>query len=512
MARQVDFISTSNSHKRYHHPLSPRFAVYTKCSSIEANKTHNLLTEAQQKYLYNFISPAGIELPPNLTDSDDNLKKNLVQSFRKICTQLISKSIPFDVGIKSLKELKKILYKGSISRIGFSDPLSTLGTFFLGRCNEVDDQRISGNLVARVESFEDRAETLSELGRNVLGEVKAALTQQDWNKIENLLPNIKAPHLEYFKPINVSPDNLAKLLKATSSLHLSDGCSQQCKHCNLSPVAKVRSLPFNYLLMLANLVKQSGQSMSNEKFRAYPNTGSHLYLYHDSEPFDYYDPLYKADLGDAINCLAKMHPKQKLYITTRGWYLGNKIAERAASKLIEKGSAKYPNLSIRYSLDLHNIRSNLFRYFLRVMSHLKTLRHSITEEIVSSATQEQKSLLENFQTLLSKLVPPPLNKMLSGNNIFTVSTVSNSRAEKSYSSSATYDVADCMYGYHIRADGTIVFKAQKSPENDGLKHKIDSAEITKLWQGSIETPKPRLLSSTSTGLPEFNPEHFFASV
>lgn len=174
--------------------------------------------------------------------------------------------------------------------------------------------------------------------------------------------------------------------------------------------------------------------------------------YYDSDPFDYRDGTFlhsdgtPADYGDAVKLLAnQIYP---IYITTAGWNLDNKLAKKAALKIVGMDRRLLSNVRISVNpyeqLALRDIDS----YGKSMIDVIETLRPVNPEILLYDA--------EDFK--YTTLVDIPIEKQFTDLQISRPIVSSYSGHVEDPEHKEDPDVMSCMPGYFLEPkiiNGTI---------------------------------------------------------
>ncbi|OGG00935.1 hypothetical protein A3D78_05725 [Candidatus Gottesmanbacteria bacterium RIFCSPHIGHO2_02_FULL_39_14] len=189
----------------------------------------------------------------------------------------------------------------------------------------------------------------------------------------------------------------------------------------------------------------------------------YLTNYYDSDSFDYvstsmiHEDGTPADYGDVCRALAsEIRP---IHITTAGWVRGNKIAERAAKKIVElyKQNPAYfyhPRISVNKSE--RRAERNLDEYLEDMKATILALKEMIPEVLLISDPGNQSDdefknkVINPLKEWLKKEGQPAWTKEGLGK----VSHFSG-RAAENHKEENDEDNANCMPGYHIWPNGEI---------------------------------------------------------
>lgn len=191
--------------------------------------------------------------------------------------------------------------------------------------------------------------------------------------------------------------------------------------------------------------------------------------YYDSDPFDYRDGSFlhedgsPADYGDVLAALAsKLQP---IHITTAGWSRHNRIAQRAAEKIVAL-TQKNPDLleSTRVSVNKYEMRARTNRTeycedMKQVMQTLMAAPKQLSWDNVLFFGLDDPSFVEEVVDPLKEFIKD--KKIHAGWAEPEVSFYSGTM-ERSEHKDDHHDVMACMPGYHIWPDGTVAYQKYES--------------------------------------------------
>ncbi len=187
--------------------------------------------------------------------------------------------------------------------------------------------------------------------------------------------------------------------------------------------------------------------------------------YYDSDPLDYKDRDFlhndgtPADFGDVAKILATVD--RPIHITTAGWSRTDKIAQRAAEKLVALGPDffSFPRISVnqfeiraRKDIDVYiSDTINTIRTLLPLSPQVNTFGDAafvslMKQKLEMGLTAEEKNKIQ--------IVNGRVISSFSGNN------------EDLKHKETDHDVMACMPGYHIWPNGNIAI--QKKVLRDGV--------------------------------------------
>ncbi len=360
---------------------------------------------------------------------------------------------------------------------------------------EVRDER-PVSLATRLRYFERQRNHLSEPGLDVLGRLQTEAQANRLELVQDLFPSARNPHLEYFKPLAVRDAEVRLTLADLSNLRVTQGCSQGCSHCYFSPSRNVTVMPYYRILQLFECCKKTGfPRISKDRFT----------LYYDTEMFDYYDPLFDADIGDVLTSILDQFPQQEIHVTTRGWYLGDRIGPRAAEKIQDLWRRKRSNIDVRVSLDLFNTKGDEVRYIVRMVHVLSTFAGGsilIGASAGNDNRDETSAVVELIRSLASHL-----HGISSTYEHGGIGVTSQMGRAKKIETGQRHDVGYCMFGCNITPDGKVEQKVRNVhaaplirdssvPDADVVAHKFNPTGVA-LWDPT-EPLKAILPSPTGT--------------
>lgn len=195
--------------------------------------------------------------------------------------------------------------------------------------------------------------------------------------------------------------------------------------------------------------------------------------YYDSDPFDYRDVFFPhedgtpADFGDVCKVLASKG--RPIHITTAGWRQNNKVAQRAAYKIVELYKQNPSVLSLpRISINpTHKLaQKDLVEYVAMMKNVIFSLRDIhpmiLVFEETNKESEYQKVVIEEIERFIKEEIDPLFNKQRLEIRKQAVSNFSG-RARDYEDALVDNDVMACMPGYHILPDGTVL-KQGSSPK------------------------------------------------
>lgn len=208
-----------------------------------------------------------------------------------------------------------------------------------------------------------------------------------------------------------------------------------------------------------------------------------IHNYFDSDAFDYRDHTFlhkdgtPADYGDIVRLLAT--EKRPVHITTAGWPLNDKVAQRAAEKIValHKENPKLlinPRISVAETNRMMGRKGNT-AYLDAIKNVIGTLIE-IDPEIL---TFYEKNMVEGYY--FQKQVIDPLrlfhlqiyrgspNDAKKRFKKPKISYFSGRHIENQQPEEKDHDVTACMPGYHIWPDGTVAEQKILFDRNNKLK-------------------------------------------
>jgi len=428
---------------------------------------------------------------------------------------------------KSLEELREIsLYAwGQIRRHelwegGFVGHILGLVEFVPGISlmtkNEVQDSRPHITFRQRVKLFKKMKKYLSEEGKAYLEELLKSVRENDkeaLNRLKKGFPSVANPHPEYFNEMQTPEIGFEKIAEELACLKVTENCSHGCKHCALPSGSYVKIMPFYRIMQLLEAFLDNTNDGIQNRFSALTlkaprDFGTNIYyednsnrlgqdgitLYFDNEAFDYYDPLYDADLGDVIAAVMFYFPEQRIHITTRGGYLGDEIALRAAKKIAGLMEQEY-DIDLRVSINLYDLPRGVKHYVKRMAEFLDALQGPpITLHTVCDSKNRYQT-----EDVLNAIVKRTTNKNVTfdyergtAERLFTVFAIGRGR---NLPSDNTNDIGACMYGFHIEPNGIVKRNSEIIIDDNSSSHAMSDAGIS-LWDKKEAIPailprKPR---------------------
>jgi hypothetical protein len=203
--------------------------------------------------------------------------------------------------------------------------------------------------------------------------------------------------------------------------------------------------------------------------------------YYNNDVFDYFDKSFPhedgapADYGDVFTaCASDIRP---IHITTAGWNRKNKIAQKAAEKIINK-CRENPRLKdmIRISISHgeRNARRNLDDYRENMKEVIAILMQTSSvksrDKIIFYSDPREPEDNEFIEKVVSPLQSYIVNKHMPVVIVDTpISRFSGRLA--SDTSRDDHDGSCCQPGVHIWPDGTIAYQAYTFSENGSMEIK-----------------------------------------
>ncbi|MFA5811025.1 MAG: hypothetical protein WC956_01680 [bacterium] len=139
------------------------------------------------------------------------------------------------------------------------------------------------------------------------------------------LPTVKTPHLELFRRPSIEPFEMSLRLKDPFYvLEINEGCENGCTFCDAFTPRQTRFMPYPMILGLAESIRAINGDLAL-------NCGN-------SDPMQYRDTVFGADLGDVMRSVKDIYRHDMLYcFQTHGWPRGHRFARSAAEKLYRMG-------------------------------------------------------------------------------------------------------------------------------------------------------------------------------
>ncbi len=185
--------------------------------------------------------------------------------------------------------------------------------------------------------------------------------------------------------------------------------------------------------------------------------------YYDSDPFDYRDTAFlhedglPADYGDVVKAIASQ--RRKVHITTAGWPLSDKIAQRGAEKLSSSSAhlLATPRISV-HPYEKGTSHGDASKYRESMERVLKTLAPTKPEILFfKEPLTDSPEELEKVEKFKKEALDPlyklckELDLPIKGTRLSRYS----GRAESADKKEKEHDVMSCMPGTHILPDGSI---------------------------------------------------------
>jgi hypothetical protein len=396
---------------------------------------------------------------------------------------------------------------------------------------------------------------LSREGEDLKERMRSAINEGDTSEIEacqKLTPTVECPRLEIFEDFQLPPEELRRILfEDLENVQVSKGCRHQCTYCGAEAGKKVTFMPFAAILKIAEIRKpflerkleawQTWTSIIKEKtgvdvtgglygfngdqlnilkeeFKNFPERDLLLKRggpdedhsprsweldvrrtmsnYFDSDPFDYRDSAFLhedgavADYGDVFNALAS--EAAPIHITTAGWPINDKVAQRAAEKIVESCKVNPRLLSgIRISVKKYEVmaRRDLGKYLRDMENVLRTL-NPIEPQVLfyyDETDPEDSEFIEKVVVPLRSLMKQISTSKLQGRD-------KGLPFYKDAAHDGNLDLMACMPGIHLWPDGTIARQAdpQWIPQKDN-----PSARSFMVPNGSRPTPTGKKLFASA---------------
>ncbi len=206
----------------------------------------------------------------------------------------------------------------------------------------------------------------------------------------------------------------------------------------------------------------------------------HITNFYDSDVFDYRDTTFPhadgtpADYGDVIKALAsRMRP---IHITTAGWPRADKVAQRAAEKIVSMDGYRELTSQTRISINKFEYRAkrDLEEYLEDMKNVIYTLRRLVPQILLfyEKDNPEDQEFIKKVIEPLTEFIDEGIDGFLAtgfhGDNIKLgtivaprISYFSGPLADEEHKDDH-HDVAACMPGTHIWPDGTIAIQ-KKDP-------------------------------------------------
>jgi len=279
--------------------------------------------------------------------------------------------------------------------------------------------------------------------------------------------------------------NISDMCSDINTISITQGCSHSCKHCYFEAKRRVKVMPFNRIIGLLEAAKKERKQKGLDVTIL---DGESITLYWDSETFDYYDPAHDADAGDVCEEILRCFPNQKIHITTRGWYIGDKIAQRAAHKIRKLAEDHPDQISLRLSVDLYDTRAGITSYIRRMVNFLDFFA-TVPVLLNISADHSNKTATEKVLGIIFTLT---INRKINfADGIEEAHFVSPWGRASNLPSEATYDVGAGRYGYIFYPDGNVAYSRELK---DGRKtskagtiiyeyHQLENTDMS-LWDPS----------------------------
>jgi hypothetical protein len=439
------------------------------------------------------------------------------QSSLSIGSRIFRKIVELGDPLRAFKQFSEF----NLSLEGFSRLFAEYVVNHFG--NEVIDNRLDIPFakkngeegVDKIDLFHRLEPHLSKKGLDYLRQLLDARSRGDKSHLLFLqadYPTKALPRLDLFNPLDE-----AMWIQWTQSgdwiaaIRLSEGCSRGCEHCYFNPSKHVVVLPYFRLLQILNRMKTSNKA--EDQFAAV------ITLHEDNEIFDYYDPVFEADVADVVLALRREFPNQSIGITTRGWYQGDRVAPQAAKKLANLRRQDPSAINLIYSLDLFDRMGNVTRMFARILVNLDLLAGGNgsmeSAPIFLQPTHDQGSEL-GVRRLIS------WTRFLATANLDLIApkmetspiSIFKGRGKKLQSSSG-HPVDSCIWGLHIFPSGRA---ARKTKSKENYEYPVQPrllklipipqwSESVSLWTGGLDVTDliPKKITSREDPLKDIFP-------
>lgn len=200
----------------------------------------------------------------------------------------------------------------------------------------------------------------------------------------------------------------------------------------------------SFLLMPFLILKE----IANNGIKNIPN-------YYDNDVFDYKDRTFlhsdgtPADFGDVAKLFAS--ETRPIHITTAGWSKTDKIAQRAAEKIVQMGANFFDDNRLSINQTEIRARKNLDIYLEDILNVIETLS-PIGLEILIYDNNEDPKYSEFCFKIREKINGMNTNLIKISNN--AISAYSGHSKDEKHADDH-HDVMACAPGIHIWPDGTI---------------------------------------------------------
>lgn len=337
--------------------------------------------------------------------------------------------------------------------------------------------------------------------------------------LKEALPTVERPHLEYFRDLEINEKEENEIFGGQlSNIQVSKGCRHRCDFCAAGAAARVEMMPFAAVLKIAekkrsidekiekgwvswaqDINQGTGFDVTDEakfediawgdvssfvekNYKDHPLSqilppelfgwgggpqnrgdleGGQIQNYYDSDPFDYKDATFlhsdgtPAHYGDVFAALAT--DLRPIHITTAGWPLEDKHAQRAAEKIralvkMNPGISKTPRISVNpYEA---TAKKDLSAYQRMMRATIHSLEDLSPEVLLFNDRENPKYQKEVVEPLLEEFkdklrVSEPRTSFYSG------------PMKNEVSAEDHHDVMTCMAGTHIWPDGTVAQQYKK---------------------------------------------------
>jgi hypothetical protein len=203
-----------------------------------------------------------------------------------------------------------------------------------------------------------------------------------------------------------------------------------------------------------------------------PNNLGRITNYYDSDPFDYRDRTFLhddggvADFGDVARLLSS--EVRPIHITTAGWSETDKVAQRAAEKIVTMGPDFFNGT--RLSVNQYEVRArkNLDLYVKDTLNSISTLAPLGIEVLIfdDGKDPEYTAACTQIESFIGK---KDSDKSYIGRVKIKKPVISkySGHIKNEEDGDDHHDVMACMPGFHIWPDGTIA----KQQSEDGGRFK-----------------------------------------
>ena len=184
--------------------------------------------------------------------------------------------------------------------------------------------------------------------------------------------------------------------------------------------------------------------------------------YYDSDPFDYRDTTFlhedstPADYGDVVKSLVS--PYRPTEFTTAGWPLDDKIAQRAAEKIVALGSGTFAHRRISvHPYETGTSRDDAVVYRRNMENVIRTLApiQPMVVFMLTSFKEGHEKYRPEIMALYEIAKDLKIGTFLGEKEGMRVSRYSGRAAVKFGQAEEDHDVMACMPGIHIWPDGSV---------------------------------------------------------